>query len=690
MAPTKKCKKINKSRKKKKSKLRTFRYAEHQDYDYIDFLNTTHKENHSVMQSKFPSENEHYSLRDFINDFCDEPPTNFDFEGFHENHDFEGFNENYDLFCNNGDNPLIQYRAEFLNYVEHFKQGVDFDLHCNNEENNGVENDMNNEEKNEDGINLSALDILPKPLEDDHVDKAKSIREDLNYFVIEKGSKQGINDMITDTWGFNYSYWRKSGTPGKEVNYFRCIKRHGKFRADCACYLKIRNFNYEGKPMDILKHKGHNHQPNFSLNVKRDINMELKRYCMEKLCDHPCKVISEVIAANPDFKKKLFETGSSLPTKKSMKMTIHRHRALHAPPKVRDINFDLDHNFLPNIPNFYRGQVFTTEGRHMIFFSNKQLYYLKNTKSWYVDGTFKIMKDPFLQLLTIHTIVFFNQQTTSIPIAFIYMSRRRKIDYFEVFKKIIEIVEEKTGDKPQVRKIMADFEIALWQAIRKLKSEGDLPDIRMKGCFFHFCQAVFRKVMNLNLKKDYFNLKDPGTRIYIKWLMSLPLLPPAKMCEAFFELEENIYDKSCTNLKHLLAYYKKNWIYGKNWSVEDISVYREKIRTNNDAENFHNTLNFKIQRTHVDFYQLLIHLGEEAKWVEDHVHCLILGKSNSQKNKRTKDFEDLLERNWEKMGNLSCLLDCHISLIFEGFPLMVFAAFQRENVGKWSRSEHPK
>ena len=128
MAPPKKCKKLNKSRKKKKSKLRTFRYAEHQDYDYIDFLNTTHKENHSVMQSKFPSENEHYSLRHFINDFCDEPPTNFDFEGFHENHEFEGFNENYDL------SPLlIQYRAEFLNYVEHFKQGVDFDLHCNNE-----------------------------------------------------------------------------------------------------------------------------------------------------------------------------------------------------------------------------------------------------------------------------------------------------------------------------------------------------------------------------------------------------------------------------------------------------------------------------------------------------------------------------------------------------------------------------
>ena len=643
MAPTKKCKKLNKSRKEsRKSKLRNFRY----DYDYIDFLDTNHKENHSVMQSKFPSENEHYELRHFFDEFfSDESPSDFNFEGFNgKENDFEGFTENYDLFYNYENTSLIRYRAEFLNYVENFKQGVDFDLHCENEKNNVVENNMNNE----DGIHLSPLNILQKPLEDHHEDKAVE-DPNLSYFVIEKGSKRG-GDLITDSWGFHYSYWRKTGRPGKYCKYFRCPKRNGN-KTDCGCLLKIRNFNYNEEPMNIIKNKVHNHPPNFSINVKREINMELKRYCMEKLCDNPCQIISQVMAANPDFKKKLFEAGSSLPTIKSMKQTIFRHRALHAPPKVRDINFDLDHRFLPNIPNFYRGQVFTTQGRHMIFFSDQQLEYLKITTSWYVDGTFKIMRDPFLQLLTIHTIVFFNQQTTSIPIAFIYMSRRRKIDYLEVFREIIEIVKRNSGEKPKVRKIMADFEIALWQAIRKLKSEGDLPDVRMKGCFFHFCQAVFRKVMTFNLKKDYFNPKDSGTRIYIKWLMSLPLLPAAKIPETFFELEENIYDRNCTNLKHLMGYFKKNWIYGKNWSVEDICAYREKIRTNNDAESFHNTLNFKIQKTNVDFYRLLLHLGEEAIWVENQVHCLILGKSKSQKTKEQKIFEDLLQKNWEKIGN---------------------------------------
>ena len=180
------------------------------------------------------------------------------------------------------------------------------------------------------------------------------------------------------------------------------------------------------------------------------------------------------------------------------------------------------------------------------------------------------------------------------------MSRRRKIDYLAVFKKIIEIVEKETGEKPKVKKIMADFEIALWQAIRTLKSENYLPDIIMKGCFFHFCQATFRKVMNYNLKKDYFNEKDSGTRVYIKWLMSLPLLPVPQMLEAFSSLENN-------------------------------------------------NLNYKIQKTNVDFYELLGHLGEEAKWLNFQVRSLISDKLSPLKTKKQKNFEELLKENWEKL-----------------------------------------
>jgi len=63
-----------------------------------------------------------------------------------------------------------------------------------------------------------------------------------------------------------------------------------------------------------------------------------------------------------------YEKGSSLPKMRSMKQTIMRHRNIHAPPKVNDLNFQLEKRFLPDVPNFYRGEVSTKEGRHLIFF----------------------------------------------------------------------------------------------------------------------------------------------------------------------------------------------------------------------------------------------------------------------------------------------------------------------------------
>ena len=92
--------------------------------------------------------------------------------------------------------------------------------------------------------------------------------------------------------------------------------------------------------------------------------------------------------------------------------------------------------------------------------------------AWYIDGTFKIVKYPMRQLLTIHVVVLYEKQRASIPVCFILMSRRRKLDYMAIIKEIytacVSYVQEETGnpDKyPKVNKIMADFEIALWAAL---------------------------------------------------------------------------------------------------------------------------------------------------------------------------------------------------------------------------------
>ena len=55
--------------------------------------------------------------------------------------------------------------------------------------------------------------------------------------------------------------------------------------------------------------------------------------------------------------------------------------------------------------------------------------------------------------------------------------------------------------------VVSDFETALWSSFRKV-----YPDVRMKGCSFHHCQAIYRKINDLGLGTRYKN--DNGTHSF--------------------------------------------------------------------------------------------------------------------------------------------------------------------------------
>lgn len=75
---------------------------------------------------------------------------------------------------------------------------------------------------------------------------------------------------------------------------------------------------------------------------------------------------------------------------------------------------------------------------------------------------------------------------------------------------------------------------------------------------------------------------DYDTRDFIHMVMSLAILPPEVIGQTFAWLKT--IASSAAALR-LLEYYEKNWI--KKWTVNAFSVFRRKIRTNNDLEGKH-------------------------------------------------------------------------------------------------------
>lgn len=123
--------------------------------------------------------------------------------------------------------------------------------------------------------------------------------------------------------------------------------------------------------------------------------------------------------------------------------------------------------------------------RHLIFATDAQLSVLSGAKNWYVDGTFKLCKAPFTQLLTVNAFVQREDHAKQVPLVFALMSGKKKKDYRAVIREIIKNIP----GQPSVKKVTVDFERAIWSAFQKV-----LPEVRIMGCAFHWSQALWRKV----------------------------------------------------------------------------------------------------------------------------------------------------------------------------------------------------
>lgn len=102
--------------------------------------------------------------------------------------------------------------------------------------------------------------------------------------------------------------------------------------------------------------------------------------------------------------------------------------------------------------------------------------------------------------------------------------------------------------------VMADYEGGLRAAIRRC-----WPNVRLYGCWFHYCKAINKRYRKLNMAKLLRN--NANAKRVQKALMSLPLLPVEQIIEGYECIKKMARRKKLVkSFTYLFKYFESYWL----------------------------------------------------------------------------------------------------------------------------------
>ena len=193
---------------------------------------------------------------------------------------------------------------------------------------------------------------------------------------------------------------------------------------------------------------------------------------------------------------------------------------------------------------FCREWAKTVEGENFL----PTLELLAQAEKIYVDGTFQICQGLFYHIFSLHPF----KNGTQFPLVYCLLPGKS----FTVYLRALKLIKQKSEDlgyKLTPVEVLTDFELAIIQAV-----ELTFPTTEVKGCFFHFTQALNRKISTLGLQPAYRQNQDACK--FVRQTVVLAFVPCRFIRLAWQAIKATA--PAIDKMNEFVAYFEETWLVG--------------------------------------------------------------------------------------------------------------------------------
>ena len=337
----------------------------------------------------------------------------------------------------------------------------------------------------------------------------------------------------------NFSYVFMSQSEKRNKLNFRCQRRDSKCGAVVHLDLATRSF------IDT-NNVNHNHPPDKFTMKQKLLNHKIE----ERILAEPTavlKVIERVYAeANLTDEEQMHIRLPKTVANTFYKKIAHRYPA-H--PKTQTFGIPVLYGMNRRGENFiqYDRDKERLGGRLLIFSNPKLLSALFDSNVILCAGTFKTRPLLFQQVYVFKGR--YHGETASM--VWCLTSSRSQLVYDVIWKQLKKSARC-MNRQWKMSKCIVDFERAI---INSLQSA--YPDTDISCCWFHFVQALWRKIQKLGLSAAYED--DPSVNSWFKQFMALPLISKGIIRDALDFLKGTI-PSTDSQYQRFIRYFEKEWM----------------------------------------------------------------------------------------------------------------------------------